>query len=96
MSTEQILAVVLDVLKEVQQISGRAWEGLPPTAKPVGDLAGFDSLCSVEATVMVEEKLGCGELKTCSFFISDEGQALTIQEITARIQGLISTLKGKR
>jgi hypothetical protein len=97
MSLENIQSAVIDVLKQVQQLSGRAWEGLPNTGIPLNDLAGFDSLCSVEATVMIEERLGCGELKAVSFFISEDGtRPLSILEISTRIQNLISTVKGNQ
>ena len=97
MSLEQIQAVVLDVLKEVQQISGRSWVDLSPTATPLNTLDGFDSLCSVEATVMVEERLGCGELKVCSLFISEDGtRPLSVLEIAQRITTLIAAPRGKK
>src|SRR5687767_2568066 len=96
MSLDQIQKAVLEVLREVQEISGRPWKALPATARPIGDLEGFDSLCSVEATVMVEEKLGCGELKAHSFFVSEDGAlALSVQETTKRIQKLIAASKEK-
>ena len=94
MSKEQIQAALVAVLKQVQELSGRAWNALKPTDKPIGSLAGFDSLCSIEATVMVEQKLGVA-LGANSVFVSDDGKrALSIEEITQRVHGLLRETKG--
>jgi hypothetical protein len=94
MSKEQIRAALVAVLKQVQELSGRTWSILKPTDKPIGSLDGFDSLCSIEATVMVEQKLGVA-LGTNSVFVSDDGkQALSIEEITQRVHGLMPQKKG--
>ena len=91
MSLDEIQNIVLEVLREVQTLSGRSWTGLDPTAAPIGSLDGFDSLCAVEATVMVEEKLGCRDLEVESIFVSDDGKrALTVKEIAQRLSKLTS------
>lgn len=91
MQLAQIQTVVLDVLKEVQELCGRSWNGLDPSATPIGDLDGFDSLCSVEATVMVEAKLGCGRFKPDTIFVSEDGtRALSVAEVAKRIETLLS------
>lgn len=97
MTLENIQAAILETLKLVQESSGRTWENPPLTCKPVLDVEGFDSLCSIEASVLVEEKLGCGELEKGSLFISEDGtQALTIAETAKRIQNLINNKKEKK
>jgi acyl carrier protein len=96
MSLEEIQSIVLDVLREVQTISGRTWTGLDPSAKPIEHLEGFDSLSSVEATVMVEEKLGCRDLGVDSVFVSEDGNhALTVRQIAQRISILLMARGGK-
>lgn len=95
MSLTSIQSLVIDVLKEVQTISGRTWKDLLPTSKPLFDLDGFDSLCSVEATIMVEEKLNQGELKAVSIFYSeDNGEALTLVEVSEFVQKLVNSQPG--
>lgn len=90
MSSDEIRALVLDVLREIQVLSGRAWDGLKPDATPIGDLDGFDSLTGVEATVMIEEKLGSRDLDLESLFVSDDGKhALTVQEVAERVSKLL-------
>ena len=97
MTPEAIQRVVLAVLKDVQELSGREWEPLAVTAKPIGVLAGFDSLCSIETTVLLELKLGCPLLGSSSLFISEDGnRALTVQEVSQRIHKMITTEQGKR
>jgi hypothetical protein len=90
MSTNEIQSLVLDVLKEIQILSGRPWEGLDPSAAPIGELDGFDSLTGVEATVMIEQRLGGRDLDLESLFVSDDGKhALTVQEVAERISKLL-------
>ena len=81
MSEQSFESLVVNVLREAQELSGRKWSELSVDCKPIGDLEGFDSLTAVEATVMIEEKLGC-DLELDSVFVSENGKrALTIKEI---------------
>lgn len=84
MGLQHIRQVLLDVLKEVQMLSGREWVDLPVTAKPIHDVSGFDSVLSVEASAMVEHRLGGYKLTPCSVF-HDGSKALTIDEIAQNI-----------
>ena len=95
MTPENVQTAILQTLKDIQAVSGRAWHDLPLTAVPIRDVEGFDSLLSVEATMLVEEKLGCGELKGDSIFISDDGQrALSISEIAEKVIKMASKKGG--
>jgi len=97
MSLEHIQQAAIAVLREVQMSSGRAWTPLSLTSDPFRDLDGFDSLCSIEATVMLEEKLGFRDLNTVSVFVSEDGKhGLTIAETAQRIQKLTSVEKETR
>lgn len=96
MTLQYIRDVLLSVLKDVQTLSGRAWNDLPPTAIPICDLNGFDSICSVEATVLVEQKLGGKKLSPYSVFISEDGsRALTIDETAKQIQLQLTAQEAK-
>ena len=91
MSQEESIAVVLDVLKEVQRLSGRDWTDLGVDAKPIGALDGFDSLSGVEATVMFEQRLGC-TLDVDSVFVSEDGKrALKVREVSERLRKLLAS-----
>ena len=97
MDPDKIQAAIVATLKEVQILSGREWKDLSAGSVPINDLDGFDSLLSVEVTLMVEEKLGCGELTEESIFISGDGQrALSIGEITTKVQNMISKMGGSK
>ncbi len=91
MTMNEIEAKVIAGLKEVQQLSGRAWTDLKPSSTPIGELDGFDSLASIEATVVIEEKLDC-KIEHDTLFISDDGtKALTIKQICERLAKLLET-----
>ena len=95
MSQQQFQSVVIEVLSEIQKLSGRKLSGLTPDATPIGDFEGFDSLSAIEATVMIEEKLDC-ELGVDSVFISESGKrALTVREIAERLTKLVQAKAGK-
>lgn len=95
MFQQQFQSVVIEVLIEIQKLSGRKWSGLTPDATPIGDFEGFDSLSAIEATVMIEEKLDC-ELGVDSVFISESGKrALTVREIAERLTKLVQAKGGK-
>jgi len=73
--------MVLDVLKEVQEISGEEYVNVSPRDKPLGKLGGFDSLKGIEATVMIEERLR-RVIECDSLFVSEDGKrATTLAEI---------------
>jgi hypothetical protein len=87
--TSNISLSLIKILTEVQELSGRPLCLMNNATKPIGDLDGFDSLSSIEATVMLESALGINA--DCdSLFISEDGaKALTIEEIVARISLLV-------
>ena len=96
MTPQDIQSALLTVLKEVQTLSGRAWNDIKSGDKPIGTLAGFDSLCSIEATVLLEQSLGGVALGKNSLFVSESGdRALTVEEISQRAHNLMNSIKGK-
>lgn len=56
---QAVRVALVAVLRQVQKTSGRPCPEITETTKPIGDLQGFDSLLAVEATVLLEQKLGC-------------------------------------
>lgn len=94
MLPEELERIVIDVLRDVEDISGRQWNGIALNASPIGTLPGFDSQSGIEATVGIELKLGC-EFGVDSVFVSADGRrALTVKEIAERIAALIKETQG--
>lgn len=93
---KRVREVLIEVLKEVQSMSGRRWTDIEMHMAPIGVLDGFDSQSGIEATVMIEEKLSC-ELPVDSIFVSEDGQrALTVKQIAERVKGLLDKEGGRQ
>ena len=81
METGEIRSEVIAVLETLQTLGGKEYVSLRANDKPVGTLDGFDSLCGVEATVMIEERIGC-KINRDSLFVTEDGnRAATLEEI---------------
>ena len=94
MDGTSIERMVADVLKHVQEISGEDYVDVGPGDKPLGTLGGFDSLKGIEATVMIQDRLGC-EIERTSLFVSEDGRrATTLSEICGYLAEI--TASGKR
>jgi hypothetical protein len=79
---DEIRTAVTAAIAEVEERCGRAVPPLPGQTRPVTDLAGWDSLLGVEATLIVEEKIG-RELRIESIFVTDNDtpSARSVDEI---------------
>lgn len=76
---------VVDVLKTVQELSGRQVGEITGSTCPIGDLDQFDSLNGVEASVELSSRLGF-ELPGVNAFVNETGtKALTVNEIAEAI-----------
>lgn len=81
MNRKQVAAAIEEALKEVQDLGGHEWVAPGPEAKVIGSLEGFDSLTAIEATVLVEQKIGSKlglggalSLGKDSIFASEDGR----------------------
>ena len=82
MDKQEIITKVIQTVTQVQEVSGRPSVGIGLSTRPVADVEGFDSLCSVEATVMLAADLGIDVPRDYNPFISEDGKrALAIDEI---------------
>ena len=82
MDKQEIVTKVVQTVAQVQEVSGRSSAGIGASTRPVGGLEGFDSLSSVEATVMLSESLGVDLPEDYNPFISNDGKrALSVSEI---------------
>jgi len=90
---DDVARIITRVLEDLQRNSGRPCGKLTAATTPIGDLAGFDSLSGIEATVMIEATLGC-TFKTDNILAQDtaEGRrALTVGEAARQIVKLQAT-----
>ncbi len=91
MTKSHIKTVLVAVLQEIQETSGRSCAALSDGTSPIGDLEGFDSLSGVEATMFVEQRLG-RPLGIESVFVSPtKSRALRIDEIVEDIASRIAS-----
>lgn len=85
MDQSQLESVVISVIKEIQELSGRNHGEISSTTRPLADLENFDSLNAVEATIALGEKLGI-DLNTNNMLIDEDGKTeLNISEIAHRL-----------
>jgi len=89
---DDVRKAVIDVLSEIQTLSGRQVPMFSDELCPADDIAGFDSLNAEEATVALVEKLGF-ELKDNPFASDDRN--LRVGEIVDRICASALAQKGK-
>lgn len=89
----EIRAAVEKVLKAIQQMSGRQCLPIADDTKPIGDLDGFDSLCGIEATSMLENELKC-TLGDGSAFVNEspsgKRRALTVAQSVERVAQMLA------
>ena len=96
MSKDEITKKVIQAITKVQEMSGRATEGINSSMKPIGGAKGFDSLNAVEATVILSELLRY-EFSADNFFVSEDGKrALSISEISNNVFKTIKEGKDNR
>ena len=82
MERQEIVTKVIQTVAQVQEMSGRPSGGIDTSTRPVGGVEGFDSLCGVEATVMLSDSLALQIPEDCNPFISKDGKrALSVGEI---------------
>lgn len=82
MEKHEIVTTVVQTIVQVQELSGRAGDGIDASTCPLRDVEGFDSLSGLEATVMLSEALGVAISEDCNPFISKDGnRALSVGEI---------------
>ena len=82
MDKKEIVTKVVQTVTHVQEASGRSSAGIGASTRPVGGVEGFDSLCGLEATVMLSESLKVALPDDYNPFISKDGKrALSVGEI---------------
>ena len=92
MNTSELQELIIQILTEIQAMSGRPPSDMAKGSRPIGDLPGFDSLNGLEATVELAHRLDCVIPEDINLFVSEKGdRALRIHEISIRLQKLLSS-----
>ena len=80
MTGENVLELVIDAVRQVQESSGRTAVGIGPDTRPFRDVEGFDSLSGVEATAILSGLLG-RELPDSAFVPRGDNRNITLSEV---------------
>ena len=88
MDNNYVVQQIVDVVRKIQESSGRAAGSIGPSTSPVGDLDGFDSLNGVEATVELSASLGT-DLPDGLFVYEGGTGGTTIGQIAERILSIV-------
>ncbi len=94
LTRDELREVLIEVLGEIQELSGEEVPEISDDTWPMADLADFDSLSAIEATTQLSERLS-QELDPRLFW-SKEGTPLKIGDIVYRIYQTISVEEGGR
>ncbi len=95
MTRQQAEAAVIEVVAEIQEMSGRECLDIGAKTKPIGDVPGFDSLNAFEATVAVAARLRMDIPNEANIFINDAGDAaLSVREIAGRLMEIAENSEG--
>ena len=84
MDKNEVMDKVAEVINQVQETGGRTISEVRPDTCPLIDVEGFDSLSSVEATVILSESLGVN-LPDSVFLPAERDRNLSISEIANNI-----------
>ena len=90
MDRDDIVRHVIVAVTQVQETSGRSVGGIGPDTRPLKDLQDFDSLCGVEATVLLSEAVG-RELPDSVFVPQEGSRLLTVKEIADSVAECLKT-----
>ena len=85
MTYMEALALVQNIVTQIQEISGREVIPITEETVPIGGVPGFDSLCAVDFTGLVEAAVpAIGDIQ--NICVSKDGtRALAASEIASRI-----------
>ncbi len=89
MNPENVREGLIEILEEIQTVSGYECPDIKLDTKPVETLPGFDSLIYPTATVMLEEKLNIIIPNDVNIFYQDK--ALNIAEIVELVMTITSS-----
>lgn len=83
MNKEEIEQMLISIVRELQELSGREMAEISIETHPSEDIPGFDSLNCVEATIDAASRLG-KEVNFNNVFF-DDNKSLSIEEAATRL-----------
>lgn len=89
MKAADLQQMLIDIVQEIQTISGRESANLEEHTRPLDEVPGFDSLNGVEATIEALHRMNL-DADFNNVFIAD-GKSLTFGEAAARLSALSAT-----
>ena len=92
MDRDDIVHQVIEAVTQVQETSGRSVGEIGPDSRPLKDLQDFDSLCGVEATILLSEAVG-HELPDSVFAPQEGSRVLSVNEIADRVLDSMNATK---
>ena len=92
MDRDEIVRHIILAVTQVQETSGRSVDGISRNTRPLKDLQDFDSLCGVEATVLLSGAVG-SELPDSVFVPQEGSRLLTVDEIADRVVDCVSKVQ---
>ena len=92
MDRDDIVRQVIKAVTQVQNSSGRSIGEINPDSRPFKDLQDFDSLCGVEATVLLSEAVG-RDLPDSVFAPEEGSRVLSVNEIADKVLDCISAVQ---
>ncbi|MCH8146629.1 MAG: hypothetical protein IH987_01350 [Planctomycetes bacterium] len=96
MTRQEVEAAVITAITEIQGISGRECPKITAKTIPIGGVPGFDSLNGLEATILIDKRLGIETPDDARLFTNETGErAIPIAEIAQRIVEFIESREGK-
>lgn len=93
MNQAEIEKMLIEIVCDLQELSGRERVEISPETRPLEDIPGFDSLNCVEATIDAIDRLDKNLDFNNVFF--DDNQALTIQQAATRLLSCITKQPAK-
>jgi hypothetical protein len=94
-TSDEIRAKLIEVISAILLESGEAEPALTAKSRPLKDAKGFDSPLGVVVTGVVASELGIDIPLDLNIFVDDKKKALTIDESTALVYGLLKNGSGK-
>lgn len=95
MTRQQAEAAVIGAIVEIQEMSGRERVKITGKTIPIGAVPGFDSLNGLEATILIDQRLGIETPNDARLFTNDTGQkAIPVSEIAQRIVDFVESGEG--